>query len=85
MTDGPSAFWDDLNRDLEDPAVRADFERNQAALQTYQYTVTAHGPDGQQAAVTIGPAEGAITYAEYWTGPSPWWKRAWRRAWGNRG
>lgn len=79
MTDGHSAFWDDLNRELEDPAVRADYERNQAALQTCQYTVTAYGPDGQPAAVTIGPAEGAIYYSEYRTGPSPWWKRAWRR------
>jgi hypothetical protein len=79
MTDAPSNFWDDLNRDLEDPEVRADFERNQAMLQQYQYAVTATGPDGQSAEVTFGPAEGAIAYNEYWTGPSPWWKRAWRR------
>lgn len=79
MTDWHSAFWDDLNRDLEDPAVRADFERNQVALQAYHHTVTATGPDGQQCAVTIGPVEGAVTYSEYRTGPSPRWKRAWRR------
>jgi hypothetical protein len=79
MTDGPSAFWDDLNRDLEDPAVRTDFEQNQAMLQGLQYTVSAHGPNGEQLAVTLGPVEGAITYNEYLTGPSPWWKRIWRR------
>jgi len=78
VTDAPSAFWDDLNRDLEDPDVRADFERNQAMLQRYEYKVTATGPDGQQAEVTFGPVEGAITYNEYLTGPSPWWKRVWR-------
>jgi hypothetical protein len=45
----------------------------------YQYIVTAKGPDGQPAEVTFGPTEGAITYNEYWTGPSPWWKRLWCR------
>lgn len=46
----------------------------------YRYTVTATGPDGRPVTVTIGPpTEGAITYNEYWTGPSPWWKRAWRK------
>jgi hypothetical protein len=79
MTDAPSAFWDDLNRDLEDPEVRADFERNQAMLRGPRYTVTATGPGGQPAEVTFGPTEGVITYNEYLTGPSPQWKRAWRR------
>jgi hypothetical protein len=78
MTDGPSAFWDDLNRDLEDPQIHADFESNRAMLAGYGYTVSATGPDGMPVEVAIGTTEGAITYNEYWTGPSPWWKRAWR-------
>jgi hypothetical protein len=78
MPDGPSAFWDDLNRDLEDPGVRAGFESNRAMLAGYEYTVSATGRDGTLVEVTIGEAEGAIAYNEYWTGPSPWWMRAWR-------
>lgn len=79
MTDQPSAFWDDLNRELEDPGVRADFEANQAMLRAMQCTVTATGPGGEPAEVTFGPAGGAIAYSEYRTGPSPWRKRAWRK------
>lgn len=45
----------------------------------FHYTVTAYDADGNQADVTVGPIEGALHYAEYATGPSPWWKRAWRR------
>ena len=45
----------------------------------YSYTVCARTADGREAAVTFGPVEGAVHYAEYWTGPSRWWKRAWRR------
>lgn len=45
----------------------------------YRYTATAHDADGHEADVTFGPVEGALSYNEYWTGPSPWWKRAWRR------
>ena len=46
-----------------------------------RYTVTARDSSGRPANVTIGPVDerGSIYYAEYWTGPSPWWKRAWRR------
>ena len=64
----------------------ADFEATLRTLRTeagapveHVYTVTAHDKDGRQAAVTIGPVEGAVRYNEYWTGPSPWWKRIWRR------
>lgn len=53
--------------------------------QTYRYTVTATGPDGQPVALTIGPTEGALRYSEYWTGPSPWWKRARRKMWRKHG
>lgn len=49
------------------------------AVPEYAYTVTVHDKDGRQAAVAIGPVEGAVSYNEYWTGPSPWWKRIWRR------
>lgn len=46
----------------------------------YRYAVSARTVDGREVAVTFGPVEGALTYAEYWTGPGPWWKRTWRRA-----
>jgi hypothetical protein len=48
-------------------------------LPTYGYTVTARDKDGNEGTVGFGPPEGAVYYAEYATGPSPWWKRAWRR------
>lgn len=46
----------------------------------YRYTVSARTEDGREAIVTFGPTVGAAYYAEYWTGPSPWWKRARQRA-----
>jgi hypothetical protein len=39
------------------------------------YAVSAWDRDGNRAAVTIGPAEGTLYYAEYATGRNPWWKR----------
>jgi hypothetical protein len=45
----------------------------------YRYEISATGPDGALCELTVGPVEGAVYYAEYWTGSSPWWKRAWRR------
>jgi len=48
------------------------------------YTVRVVHPDGTPVAgaeLTIEPDyANAITYREYRTGPSPWWKRAWHRA-----
>jgi hypothetical protein len=46
-----------------------------------RYTVTAHDPSGRPIEATVGPVDrqGSVYYAEYRTGPHPWWKRAWRR------
>jgi hypothetical protein len=48
----------------------------------YAYYITVTGPGGEPiegVEVTVGEVTDGFYYAEYWTGPSPWWKRAWRR------
>lgn len=45
------------------------------------YRISATDRFGRPVDMTIGPVEGAVSYDEYWTGPSPWWKRVWRRLW----
>lgn len=37
----PSAFWNDLNRDLEDPAAAAEFAANRDAIQAYDQALNA--------------------------------------------
>jgi hypothetical protein len=38
----PSTFWDDLNRDLQDPEVRAEFDANAARIQAFDAAANAN-------------------------------------------
>jgi hypothetical protein len=77
LADRFSAAYEAALKSAVEPADRPP----QPSHGRYIISVRATDLDGQPlegAEITFTELPGGFTYREYWTGPGPWWKRAWR-------